>query len=366
MDKAVKTEGEQEGRLTVSDRLQMGLFAGIFLGLLILGSALMQPTRWFDEKLLQNRNARSTQMREQKEDTIDLLNLGDSLSVTGFTPMELWKERGYTSFNIGADGIHMSEAYYALVEACSRQHPKYALLESLTLIRYNPRDDRQMVLSQPLYHTFDLLKYHSHWKRMIEGPGVMIYHRGYVVNGKSRPYEGDPNYLTDREIGDVHEDRVPDLNRYYFRRMHEFCADRDITLVIYSMPSPKDYSLRRVNVMEAFAREEGVPYVDLNRYVEDMGIDWSRDTSDRGDHLNVYGASKATVCLADRVLDQCTADGTGPALPDHRGEPGYEDWEAEVSAYDQLVIDMEGKNFGDVRKELKQKDAEGEEGEEGE
>ena len=122
---------------------------------------MMKPTKWFDEKLIQDRNARTVQMMEQPENTIDILNLGDSLSTAGFSPMELWRDQGYTSFNIGADGLRMNEAYYAVVEACEKQKPKYLMIESLTLFRYAMGQDLQMLLSQPLYHRFSFLKYHN-------------------------------------------------------------------------------------------------------------------------------------------------------------------------------------------------------------
>ena len=104
------------------------LFGGITLLALVIASAMMKPTKWFDEKLIQDRNARTVQMMEQPENTIDVLNLGDSLSTAGFSPMELWRDQGYTSFNIGADGMRMNEAYYAVVEACEKQKPKYLMI----------------------------------------------------------------------------------------------------------------------------------------------------------------------------------------------------------------------------------------------
>ena len=77
--------------------MKLILFGGITLLLLVIASAMMKPTKWFDEKLIQDRNARTVQMMEQPDNTIDVLNLGDSLSTAGFSPMELWRDQGYTS-----------------------------------------------------------------------------------------------------------------------------------------------------------------------------------------------------------------------------------------------------------------------------
>ena len=183
------------------------LFGAIFLLVLIILSGMMTVEKWFDQKLIQNRNARTVQMMEQPENTIDVFNMGDSLSLAGFTPMELYRQKGFTAFNIGADGIRMPEAYYAVIEDCAKQNPKYLLLESLILFRYSFNQDAQMVISQPLYHRFAFLKYHSIWKPFVEGPGVMIYHRGYTVNQNVGGYYGPIDYLDQKLEGNSRSDR---------------------------------------------------------------------------------------------------------------------------------------------------------------
>ena len=120
------------------------LFGIISLLLIIAASAMMNPTKWFDEKLIQDRNSRTVQMMEQPDNTIDILNLGDSLSTAGFSPMELWRDQGYTSFNIGADGLRMAESYYSILNACKEQTPKVLLIESLYLFRYSLSEDTQI------------------------------------------------------------------------------------------------------------------------------------------------------------------------------------------------------------------------------
>ncbi len=347
-------DGNKKHTLTGREKARIAGFLALLLVLIAIASALMRPALWFDRKLIQNRNARAAQMRGQAEDTIDIMNLGDSLSLSSYSPVELWKERGYTSFNIGMDGLRMIEAVYAVEEACSRQKPVCLMMEALPLLRYERKTEMQETVSMPLYHTFDFLRFHSIWKKAVEEPGIMIYHRGYIVNGKSRPYEGPADYMTDRPMDDHYKTAVPAFNRFLFRRIHAFCRKNGITLVLYSAVSPENYNLPRKEVLEAFAREENVPYIDLNDYADEMGIDWSAHTSDGGDHLNVYGAALNTLFLTERVQET-----TGLTFTDHRGDDRFRDWEEEVPAYEQLVEDMRGKNFADVRKELeKQKEAE--------
>lgn len=321
--------------------LKIILFCSIFIALLMIFSSLMKPQKWFDEKLIQNRDARYVQVTEQPKDTIDVFNIGDSLSLSTFCPMELWREQGYTSFNIGADGLRMAESYYSLLNACKEQKPKVLLMESLYLFRYSLSEDTQMLLSQPIYYRVPFLKYHNIWKALVELPGVMIYHRGYVVNEDIGPYEGPDNYL-DLELEDKNQRMTFSwLNRKWFERIKKYCDENGIEIVIYSTVSPRNYNWTRVHALEAFAKEYGVAYIDLNEHIDELGIDWNRDTNDSGDHMNYHGGKKVTSYLG-RYLKE-NAD-----LTDHRGDEAYKDWDEELVAFDQLVKDMDGLSFQDI------------------
>ena len=329
--------------------VKLVLFGGITLLALVIASAMMKPTKWFDEKLIQDRNARTVQMMEQPENTIDILNLGDSLSTAGFSPMELWREQGYTSFNIGADGMRMEEAYYAVVEACEKQEPKYLMIESLLLFRYAMGQDLQMLVSQPIYHRFAFLKYHNIWKSLVEDKGIMTYHRGYTVNENVWEYDGEEEYL-DRDINDPNSKmNVSFMNSMMFDRIRKFCDDRGIGIIIYSMPSAKNYNQVRIDAMEAFAKKKGVTYIDLNGKADEFGLDWSMDTNDGGDHMNLNGARKVVKYLGSYFRDNLN-------LTDHRGDPAYSDWDDELVEYDKLVEEMDGKSFLDIYTEKKDKE----------
>ena len=317
------------------------LFGIIFLLLLTAVSAACRPVDWYDDNRVQNRNARITEMRKQDPQTVEILNMGDSLSLATLSPMEMWRQKGYASFNIGADGIRMPEAYYTVVEASEDQSPKYLMIETLMLFRYSEKQDMQMIISQPLYHRFTFLKYHSIWKPYVEGRGVKIYHKGYLINRKVNPYKGSPDYMAE-PMGSGEKTSVPDFNRAWFRRIKEFCDRNGITLILYSMASPKNYNWERVNNLEKFAQEEGVEYLDLNRKQQEIGIDWQTDTNDGGDHMNLNGVVKVTTFFGDYFSEK-------GGLTDHRGDPAYRSWDEELIAYDKLVEEMEGRSFADVQ-----------------
>lgn len=322
-------------------------FALILVILLSVFSSMMHPVKWVYDKDYQNRDARYILISDQPENTIDIMNIGDSLSLSAFNPMELWRDFGYTSFNIGADGLRMAESYYSIKNACRKQNPKVLLIESLYLFRYSLKDDSIMLLSQPIYYRVPFLKYHNIWKSLVERPNVMVYHRGYTVNENVWPYVGPADYM-DLPLEDKNQNMtVSAFNRAWFRRIKDYCDDQNIRIIIYSSISPMNYNRERIGNIEQFAKEEGVDYVDLNEHNGEIGINWEEDTNDAGDHTNYFGSRKVTGFLGNYIASNC-------AQTDHRGDAAYSDWDEELAEFDKLVEEMDGLSFQDIFEQREQ------------
>jgi hypothetical protein len=67
------------------------------------------------------------------------------------------------------------------------------------------------------------------------------------------------------------------------------------------------------NGLQKLADKNEIRYLDCNLSVDEIGLDWSSDTLDKGDHLNCFGAEKTTAWLAGRIEESIE-------LSDHRGE----------------------------------------------
>ena len=63
-------------------------------------------------------------IQKEQKDSIDMLVLGDSESMTSISPMELWKSVGITSYICGQSGQRISESYYMLKHALDYQSPQ--------------------------------------------------------------------------------------------------------------------------------------------------------------------------------------------------------------------------------------------------
>ena len=119
---------------------------------------------------------------------------------------------------------------------------------------------------------------------------------------------------------------IPEFARIYMEKITELCRKNDISLVLMSAPSPKNYNYRKHNALQEYADAQGLPYIDLNLKTKEIGIDWKQDSYDKGDHLNVYGAQKVTAYMGKYLKENYD-------LLDHRGDPKYADWEQMEKKY---------------------------------
>ena len=122
-----------------------------------------------------------------------------------------------------------------------------------------------------------------------------------------------------KETEDVQE--IPKFVRHYMEDIKKMCEEKNADLLLMSAPSPHNYNYKKHNALENYAKENGLPYIDLNMKTKEIGIDWKKDSYDKGDHLNLHGAQKVTAYMGKYLTENYS-------LPDHRGEDGYQEWEA--------------------------------------
>ena len=82
--------------------------------------------------------------------------------------------------------------------------------------------------------------------------------------------------------------------------------------------------------LKAYARENDIAYLNLNDTANPVGIDWSKDCLDKGDHLNASGAERVSIYLAAYLKENYD-------LPDHRGEEAYASYTQMEKQYDRIV-----------------------------
>lgn len=260
--------------------------------------------------------------------TVDYLVMGDSEGWVSVQPMELWRSQGYTGYNLSRAGQRLQDFYLQLKDTLATQRPEVLLLETDILYKsVGLIGESEGFLTTLLCQSIPFLRYHERWSQLLSGPAEAQtasqrdVFRGAYYNPVVSPYTGgDYTQPTDRVKA------LPLTQRYFADKIVRLCRDNGIQLILYSAPSPLCWSYEMHNGLAEYAREQGLEYLDFNLLLPELGIDWSQDTQDAGDHVNAFGARKLTGYLAE-YLSQHTN------LADHRGEAGYEAWDEDLTAY---------------------------------
>lgn len=262
---------------------------------------------------------------DEPENTLDYIVIGDSEGFTSIAPMELWRSNGFAGFNCGRISQRMQTAYFNFLDVLKIQSPKVVLLETNMIFRQqNVVTLLTEKFNRLVGERFQIYLYHDQWKRVFSkstGLDDTNVFKGLKYKVGSNVYVGGTYIhptLKNAEIGRA--------QLGYLDKIREECRERGIQLILYSTPSPKCWSYDKHNAVEQYAKQYSLEYVDMNLLLEDIGIDWGKDTYDRGDHLNFFGAQKVTAYMA-RYLAENTK------LVDRRTDSNYSDWNDKLKAY---------------------------------
>lgn len=309
------------------------LFLAGLIGLLVGLSFVFAPKNNMSEFGMEEVSANG--ILGEKENTIDVLVLGDSESYSAITPMQIWKETGYTAYVCGTSGQPLSYSTIMLHRAFERQSPKIVILETNTIYREVSKSNARIA---KLANYFSIFQYHDRWKDLswhdFVGKTKFTWtdtYKGYRYDAAVAPCNpGDYMQQTEAVA------RIPPDNIQYVKKIHEFCQQNNAQLLLVSTPSSMNWNYARHNGIKVLAEEIGCQFIDLNLMNEQVQIDWTKDTRDKGDHVNHSGAVKVTHFLSQFLRE------TG-ILTDHRGDSEYAKWNDSLKIYQSVVgtSDME-------------------------
>lgn len=258
----------------------------------------------------------------ERSHSLDALFLGDSEVYTSIAPLGLWHNQGIAAYDVSTSAQKLPYTRTLLKRALENQSPRVVAFETNMFFRKVSVDD---VLYRALADTFPLFEYHDRWKSLntadlFAQPRTTWMHRekGFKNNDECKP--ADATGYMERSDGRT---QIPELNQHLIKDMVRMCAERDIEVLFLSTPSTKNWNWKRHNAVEDFIQSDetlgNVRYLDLNLEQGDIGIDWTTDSRDGGDHLNKRGARKVTAFLGSWL--RATYN-----LPDRRNNPAYDAW----------------------------------------
>lgn len=265
----------------------------------------------------------------EKPDTIDMIVLGDSETYSSISPMEIWKNSGYTSYVCGTSGQTLDYTLLMLERVFEKQTPKIVILETNAVYR-DLASKNGLIAKCSRY--FSIFWYHDRWKSL--GWHDFVKKPNYTWTDDYKGYKhsiaANACKKTDYMIPTEAAEEISEANAEYVNEIQTYCVQNDAKLILVSTPSAKNWNYGRHNAIQELADEIGCEYMDLNLMNEQLKIDWSRDTRDKGDHLNYYGAVKVSRFLAGYLSE------TG-MLEDHRADTKYRKWEDSLTKYESAV-----------------------------
>ena len=261
----------------------------------------------------------------EPSNTIDVLILGDSETYSAFTPLQIWQDTGYTVHVSATPAQKLDYSLTLLERTFENQKPKIVIMETLPIIR-------EVVEHSPLEtdmaNAIPIFNYHDRWKSLNSSDlfSSPVYtwtdpYKGYRYNTYLNGVVAGNYMVPTKEAVKLTPTNIELMNDIY-----ELCTENGAKLVLVSSPSKVNWNYKRHNAIESLAKELNCEYIDMNLINNVVGIDWTKDTRDKGDHLNHSGAVKATKFLSNYLVE------TG-LLTDHRNDEAYKSWDDALEHY---------------------------------
>lgn len=296
----------------------------------------------FMPKYIESDNdGRITAEFEREKLNNDVLFVGSSVVYSAVNPIVLWEEYGIASFDRATSSQPTWTSYYLIKDAIESTEPKLIVLD-VSFMRYeddyaeepsNRKAFDGMRISRTKFKAIEAAKYeeekaidyavplfrfHSRWQYLKGEDWKYLYYKPTVsYNGYLYSDAVDPAF-GDISTDGLFEVRMTNRNAEYLEKTIQLCRDNGIQLLLFKTPSyqPKwdegfDGDIRFI------ADKYGVTYIDFDTATQNIGIDYTTDTPDKGGHLNVYGADKFSAYLGAYIKENYT-------VTDHRGDEAYE------------------------------------------
>ena len=231
----------------------------------------------------------------------DVIFIGDCEVYANFSPAELYRQRGITSYVRGTSQQLVWQSYYVLKETLRYETPKVVVF-NVNAMRYSePVSEayHRLTIDQMrwsaekvgiitasmteeedfLSYVFPIMRYHARFDELTAEDLEYFFKtkkntfNGYQMNTSVVPLEHLPakRPLPDYTFGDVCYE--------YLEKMAELCKANGVELILIKAPSqfPHWYDEYDSQISE-FARANGLAYYNLKEHTEAIGLDFSTES----------------------------------------------------------------------------------------
>ena len=275
--------------------------------------------------------------KTEKDNTLDFVLCGNSDAYSGFSPIEFYKQTGATSYICSA-AKQPAKGVEKDVKYMFKHHDlKLVIIDVDCLFFKNAINEG--TLAYEFANVIAPIRYHARWKEL-EPKDFYTWPKlttnplkGYMPQGKIRNYTLPNDYMANTNAKPKALDRSVIKN---VKNIARLCKENNAELMFICLPTPHSWSNAKSNAITKLANELGVPFVDFNLPQENFTFDFAGGFRDKGNHLNIYGATSITDFLVD-YLNRYN-------LPDHRNDSKYQDWNDIVPYYESHIEALKGEN----------------------
>lgn len=303
----------------------------VFALVLTLATMLLQPKYMTD---LEEGSFISQYYREAGNH--DVLFVGDCEVYANFSPLEMFRQQGITSYVRGTSQQLIWQSYYVLKETFRYETPK-AVVYNVNAMRYgepvseaynrltidNMRWSAEKIgiiqasMTEEedfLSYLFPIARYHSRFDKLT-GEDIQ-----YLFRVEDNTWQGYQMHTSVKPVGTLPTKRVlanydfSDICWEYLEKMRLLCQENGAEFILIKAPSLYPYWYDEYNAqIEAYAAKHGLRFYNLTKHTDEIGLDFSQDTYDGGLHLNLSGATKLSGYFAKILAED-------HGLADHRGD----------------------------------------------
>jgi hypothetical protein len=284
---------------------------------------------------------------EEKSDSIDVVYIGGSAAFVYWEPYRAYSDCGFTSYDLATNTLQ-AESIIAYLEFSEKYQNPDLYIIGLRSFQYYSEDGDEIGLrltSDSLDEGLIKFKLINRYmgNRILDADKVALYfslikyHTNYVALGNQTAWEMIDNRIpcpykgcqiqetwaeVQQPINFISEDRAyvaPGAEKT-MNELLDYCDSKRLNVLFVVCPygiSKDEYEI--YNSLKDTVVSRGYDYLNANDYYDEMGLDFSTDFYERN-HVNAIGAEKYTVFLEQYLQDHYD-------LPDHRGNPGYEEWD---------------------------------------
>lgn len=320
---------------------------------------------------------------DEPDDSIQVLALGTSHILFGYSPNELYEKSGITSYNLGSPMQSLESSYFLLKEALKTQSPEVVVFDVTALfsesvdIAYNQFLVSQMPFSNNKIEfakeftsnreismteiMFPIIQFHNRWKELEKKDFVDFfrddhyYIKGYFIDAQINSNDMSVQIMNDdidyiktvdksekveyingvKNIEKIEVDyynpQISQENMKWLFKMKELCRKEDIELLLVKVPVKDNVFLDntawteyKYEYMKKICNHYDISYYDM-MYECDANIAWETDSSDGGGHLNMLGAIKISNILGEYLISN------------YQLETNYnEEWNIDLEKYQKI------------------------------